>query len=105
MNDWSPIDKHISCLVNATLVTVQLNVNELFLAIAKKVGYGEIWTLDVLGKHLDRVDDSEKLKEKLQLILNVKDAVSFKDFFGKLKNTTEKDIALALIYQATVEQI
>ena len=33
MNDWSPIDKPISCLVNATLVTVQLNVNELFLAI------------------------------------------------------------------------
>ena len=62
-------------------------------------------TLDELGELLDQVDDSEKLKEKLQLILKVKDAVSFKDFFGKLKSTTEKDIALALIYQATVVQI
>ena len=61
--------------------------------------------LDELGELLDQVDDSEKLKEKLQLILKVKDAVSFEDFFGKLKSTTEKDIALALIYQATVVQI
>ena len=58
-----------------------------------------------MSEHLDLVDDSEKLKENLQLILKVRDAVSFKEFFGKLKNTTEKDIALALIYQATVEQI
>ena len=62
-------------------------------------------TLDELGELLDQVDDSENLKEKLQLILKVKDVVSFKDFFGKLKSTTEKDIALALIYQATVVQI
>ena len=58
-----------------------------------------------MGKLLDQVDDSENLKEKLQLILKVKDVASFGDFFGKLKSTTEKDIALALIYQATVVQI
>ena len=58
-----------------------------------------------MGKLLDQVDDSENLKEKLQLILKVKDVASFEDFFGKLKSTTEKDIALALLYQATVEQI
>ena len=58
-----------------------------------------------MGELLDQVEDSKKLKEKLQLILKVKDAVSFKEFFGKLKSTTEKDIALALLYQATVEQI
>ena len=33
MNDWSSI----FCLVNATLVSVQLNVNDIFLAIAKKL--------------------------------------------------------------------
>ena len=64
-------------------------------------------TLDELSKLLDQISwqRHEKLKEKLQLILNVKDAVSFEDFFGKLESVTEKDIALALIYQATVVQI
>ena len=64
-------------------------------------------TLDEFSKLLDQIiwQRHEKLKEKLELILSVKDAVSFEDFFGKLESVTEKDIALALIYQATVVQV
>ena len=64
-------------------------------------------TLDEFSKLLEQIiwQRHDKLKEKLQLILNIKDAVSFEDLFGKLESVTEKDIALALIYQATVVQI
>ena len=56
---------------------------------------------------LDQVSsDHPRLKEKFQLILNVKDAESFKDFLRKANhNVTEKDIGLALIYQATVVHV
>jgi len=33
------------------------------------------------------------------MILRVKDVSSFEDLFAKLESTTEKDIALALIFQ------
>ena len=55
---------------------------------------------------LDQVAGDPRLSEKMQLILDVKNAESFKDFLPKSKNATaEKDIALALIYQATVAQL
>ena len=55
---------------------------------------------------LDQLGSDPRLSEKMQLILDVKNAESFKDFLPKSKNATaEKDIALALIYQATVEQM
>ena len=55
---------------------------------------------------LDQVAGDPRLSEKMQLILDVKNAESFKDFLPKSKNgTAEKDIALALIYQATVAQL
>ena len=60
-----------------------------------------------LATLLDQVaSDHPRLKEKFKLILNVKDAESFKDFLRKANNNvTEKDIGLALIYQATVVQV
>ena len=51
---------------------------------------------------LDQLLDHSEFKDKLRLVLEVKGAASFKDFFGQLGSTTEKDIALALIHQATV---
>ena len=57
---------------------------------------------------LDQVaSDHPRLKEKFKLILNVKDADYFEDFLRKAKknNATEKDIALALIFQVTVVQV
>ena len=51
---------------------------------------------------LDQLLDHSEFKDQLRLILEVKGAASFKDFFGQLRSTTEKDIALALIHQATV---
>ena len=55
---------------------------------------------------LDQVAGDPRLSEKMQLILDVKNAESFKDFLPKSKNATaEKDIALALIYQDTVAQL
>ena len=55
---------------------------------------------------LDQLAGDPRLSEKMQLILDVKNAESFKDFLPKSKNATaEKDIALALIYQATVAQL
>ena len=57
---------------------------------------------------LDQVaGDHPRLTKKFKLILNVKDADYFEDFLRKAKknNATEKDIALALISQATVVQV
>ena len=53
---------------------------------------------------LDQLSDKDDFKEQLQMILRVKDVSSFEDLFEKLESTTEKDIALALIFQATVVQ-
>ena len=54
---------------------------------------------------LDQVLGQAQSKEQLRLILKVKDAASFQEFFHQLRSTTERDIALALIHQATVVQI
>ena len=58
-----------------------------------------------LVKLLDQAANDPRLKESLQLILDVKSAPSFKHFPLKSMNTTEKDIALALIHQVSVMQI
>ena len=54
---------------------------------------------------LDQILGQAQSKEQLRLILKVKDAASFQEFFHHLRSTTERDIALALIHQATVVQI
>ena len=60
-----------------------------------------------LATLLDHVaGDHPRLTKKFKLILNVKDADYFEDFLRKAKNNaTEKDIALALIFQVTVVQV
>ena len=61
-----------------------------------------------LATLLDQVaGDHPRLTKKFKLIQNVKDADSFEDFLRKAKknNATEKDIALALIFQVTVVQV
>ena len=54
---------------------------------------------------MDQLSWKDDFKEQLQMILRVKDVTSFEDLFKKLESTTEKDIALALIFQATVVQL
>ena len=56
-----------------------------------------------LVKLLDQAASDPRLKEKLQLILDVKSAPSFKHFPLKSMSTTEKDIALALIHQVSMQ--
>ena len=58
-----------------------------------------------LVKLLDQAAGDPRLKEDLELILNVKGAESFKDFPLKSMSTTEKDIALTLIHQVSVMQM
>ena len=56
-----------------------------------------------LVKLLDQAANDPRLKESLQLILDVKSAPSFKHFPLKSMSTTEKDIALALIHQVSMQ--
>ena len=56
-----------------------------------------------LVKLLDQAASDPRLEESLKLILDVKDAESFKDFPLKSMSTTEKDIALALIHQVSMQ--
>ena len=56
-----------------------------------------------LVKLQDQAASDTRLEESLKKILKVKDAESFKDFPLKSMSTTEKDIALALIHQVSMQ--
>ena len=58
-----------------------------------------------IAKGLDDFDSDEKLKEKLQTILNVKNSASFQQFFQHIESIAEFNVAIALIHQASVVQI
>ena len=58
-----------------------------------------------IAKGLDDFDSDEKLKEKLQTILNVKNSASFQQFFQHIESIAEFNVAIALIRQASVVQI
>ena len=76
-------------------------------------GVGPEWGLQAvvaeslirIAKGLDDFDSDEKLKEKLQTILNVKNSASFQQFFQHIESIAEFNVAIALIHQASVVQI
>ena len=58
-----------------------------------------------IAKGLDDFDSDEKLKEKFQTILKVKNSGSFQEFFQHIESIAEFNVAIVLIHQASVVQI